>query len=473
MGFVLFIEEVLRLNLYKEVRKCYQFVELETKTLFYYQKEDTMNILDIIAKKRDGKELSKEEIIFFIDGYVKGTIVDYQASAFIMALYIQGMTKQETTELTLAMAHSGDSLDLSLLGKTIVDKHSTGGVGDKVSLILLPLVASLGVPVAKMSGRGLGFTGGTVDKLESIPGYKTEIDISQFIQQVEEIGISMISQTMNLAPADKKIYALRDSIACVESIPLIASSIMSKKIASGAQKIVLDVTVGKGAFMKNVEDARRLADEMTQIGKLAGRETVCLLTQMEEPLGYAVGNILEVKEAVRFLQGDMPEDLKQVVLELGSYMMRLAGKGESLEENKRDMLEAIHSGVAYQKFLALVKAQGGDTSYLEKLEKFPEAKWILEVRSKHAGYIHEINAEEIGKLCSYLGAGRMKKEDKIDFSVGVILQQKVGDKVEVGDILGVIHANSEEKMKAATEMLGSIYQIRKQEILPLPSILSL
>ena len=275
-----------------------------------------MRIIDIIEKKRDGKELTKEEIEYFISAYTKGEMEDYQASALIMAIFLQGMTEKETTELTLAMAHSGEILDLSSLGEVIVDKHSTGGVGDKVSLIVLPLVSSLGVPVAKMSGRGLGFTGGTVDKLASIPGYQTTIDKEQFIQNIKQIGISMISQTLNLVPADKKLYALRDSIACVESIPLIASSIMSKKIASGAQKIVLDITVGKGAFMKNREQARTLANTMIQIGKLTSRETICVLTNMNQPLGYAVGNTLEVIEAVKFLKGDMPEDLKQVVLAL-------------------------------------------------------------------------------------------------------------------------------------------------------------
>ena len=303
-----------------------------------------MNILEIIEKKRNGKVLSKDEIEFFINGYTNNEIPDYQASSLIMAIFIKGMTKQETTDLTLAMAHSGEILDLSKLNKTIVDKHSSGGVGDKVSLILLPLVASLGVPVAKMSGRGLGFTGGTIDKLESIPGYKTTLPVDKFINNVNEIGISLIAQTMNLAPADKKLYALRDSTACIESIPLIASSIMSKKIASGAQKIVLDITVGSGAFMKDIESATKLVEEMIEIGKLANRETVCILTNMDEPLGWAVGNTLEVIEAINFLKGNMPEDLKQVVLELGAYMMKLSNLGENIEENKKKMLQNIENG---------------------------------------------------------------------------------------------------------------------------------
>jgi pyrimidine-nucleoside phosphorylase len=429
-----------------------------------------MNILEIIEKKREKQELTKEEIKYFVKGYVDGEIADYQAAALVMAIYLNGMTKQETTNLTIEMANSGEILDLSKLNKTIVDKHSTGGVGDKVSICLLPLVASLGVPVAKMSGRGLGFTGGTVDKMQSIPGYKTEIDIHKFIQNVENVGISMISQTMNLAPADKKLYALRDSISCVESIPLIASSIMSKKIASGAEKIVLDVTVGKGAFMKNMENAKELANEMIEIGKLANRETVCVLTNMNEPLGYAVGNNLEVIEAIDFLKGEMPKDLKQVVLELGAYMIKLAGLGEKLEENKNKMLENISNGKAYNKFVEMVKNQEGDISYLEDTNKFEKAKIIEPIIAKQDGYIQEINAEEIGKVACGLGAGRVRKEDQIDYSVGVILNKKVADKVSKGDILGYIHSNSKEKFEEAERKLEQIIKINENEIEKEPTI---
>ena len=429
-----------------------------------------MNILEIIEKKREKQELTKEEIKYFVKGYVDGEIADYQAAALVMAIYLNGMTKQETTNLTIEMANSGEILDLSKLNKTIVDKHSTGGVGDKVSICLLPLVASLGVPVAKMSGRGLGFTGGTVDKMQSIPGYKTEIDIHKFIQNVENVGISMISQTMNLAPADKKLYALRDSISCVESIPLIASSIMSKKIASGAEKIVLDVTVGKGAFMKNMENAKELANEMIEIGKLANRETVCVLTNMNEPLGYAVGNNLEVIEAIDFLKGKMPKDLKQVVLELGAYMIKLAGLGEKLEENKNKMLENISNGKAYDKFVEMVKNQEGDISYLEDTSKFEKAKIIEPIMAKQDGYIQEINAEEIGKVTCGLGAGRVKKEDIIDYSVGVILNKKVADKVSKGDILGYIHSNSKEKFEEAERKLEQIIKINENKIEKEPTI---
>lgn len=421
-----------------------------------------MNILEIIAKKRDGLKLTKEEIEFFIQGYTDGSITDYQMAALVMAIYIKGMTKEETTNLSLAMSRSGEILDLSKFGQNVVDKHSTGGVGDKVSIILLPIIASLGVPVAKMSGRGLGHTGGTIDKLESIPGYNTNVEIDEFIANVEKIGISMIGQTMNLAPADKKIYALRDTISCVDCIPLIASSIMSKKIASGANKLVLDVTVGHGAFMKTMEDAKKLSTEMIEIGKLSNLETVCVLTNMNEPLGYAVGNTIEVIEAINALKGNMPEDLEQVVLELGSYMIKLAGKGNNIEENKQKMIENIKNGKAYNKFLELVQNQNGDISYIENPEKFEKAKYIVPVYAKKEGYIHEINAEEVGKLACKLGAGRIKKEDKIDKTVGIEVHKKVAEYVHEGEILAHIHLNKEEKIEESTNELLNIFKIEKE-----------
>ena len=423
-----------------------------------------MNILNIIEKKRDKEELSKEEIEYFIKGYTSGEIADYQAAALVMAIYLNGMTKQETTNLTIAMANSGEKLDLSVLNEIIVDKHSTGGVGDKVSLVLLPLVASLGIPVAKMSGRGLGFTGGTVDKLESIPGYITGIDIHNFVKNVEKIGISMISQTLNLAPADKKIYSLRDSISCVESIPLIASSIMSKKIASGAQKIVLDVTCGSGAFMKSKESAEELAKEMIEIGELANRETVCILTNMDEPLGYAVGNSLEVIEAINFLKGNMPEDLKEVVLELGAYMIKLAGKGENISENKIKMIENIKNGKGYEKFLQLIENQGGDISYIKDVNKFPKAKYVEKLYSIKSGYIKNMDAKKIGEIVCELGAGRIRKEDGIDNSVGIILNKKVSDKVKEGEELVTIYANSEEKLAKAKKDLLNVIHVTEEKI---------
>ena len=423
-----------------------------------------MNIIDIIEKKRDKKTLTKEEINYFIENYTNGKIADYQASALLMAIFLNGMDDEETTNLALAMAKSGEILDLSKINGIIVDKHSTGGVGDKVSLILLPLVASCGVPVAKMSGRGLGFTGGTVDKLESIPGYNTKIDMNTFMQNVEKIGISMISQTLNLAPADKKIYALRDSISCVESIPLIASSIMSKKIASGADKIVLDVTVGLGAFMKTKEKARKLAKQMIEIGKLANRETVCVLTNMDEPLGYAVGNSLEVIEAIEFLNGNIIEDVKEVVLELGANMLKLAGIGEDIEQNKEILMKNIKNGKAFEKFKELVQLQGGDVTYLEDVEKFQKAKYIEYVYSEEKGYIRKIDAKEIGKIVCELGAGRIEKEDEIDYSVGLILRKKVSDKVAKGEEIAYIYANDTEKLGIAKQKLLKNIKISEEKV---------
>ena len=422
-----------------------------------------MNILDIIAKKRDGKKLSKEEIDFFVQGYTNNSISDYQAAALIMAIYINKLDEEETTNLTVAMAYSGDVLDLSEIG-IVVDKHSTGGVGDKVTLILAPIIASLGVPVAKMSGRGLGFTGGTIDKLEAIPGYDTSIDIDTFKQNVKSIGISLIGQTLNLAPADKKIYALRDTISCVENMSLIASSIMSKKIAAGANKIVLDVTCGSGAFMKNEQDAIKLSEIMKKIGELANKETVCVITNMDEPLGKNVGNTLEILEVINALKGNIEKDVQEVVLELGAQMIRLARKGDNIEENKRKMLENIQNGKALEKFKQLVKKQNGDISYLENPEKFEKAKYIIPVICEKDGFVADINAEQIGRLSVFLGAGRIKKEDKIDKTVGIVLEKKVGDKVAIGDVLAYIHANEEKKAKEAVEQLKEIYAIGEKEI---------
>lgn len=417
-----------------------------------------MNIQDIIAKKRDKEELSKEEIEYFITEYTNGSIPDYQAAALIMAIYINGMNEKEITNLTLAMADSGDKLDLADIG-TVVDKHSTGGVGDKVTLILMPIIAALGIPVAKMSGRGLGYTGGTADKLEAIPGYRVNLSIEEFKYNVKEIGISLMTQTMNLAPADKKIYALRDSISATESIPLISSSIMSKKIAAGANKIVLDVTYGSGAFMKTKERAMELAEIMKKIGKLAGRETVCILTPMEEPLGKNVGNTLEVIEAIEFLKGNMKQDVKEVVLELGSYMLKLAGKGNNLEKNRQEMLENVQNGKALEKLKQLVNQQGGDKSYIDHPEKFKKAKYILPVTAEKNGIIQSLKAEEVGKISVFLGAGRMKKEDAIDEIVGIVLEKKVGDTARQGETVAYIHANDREKAEEAVKRLQKVYVV--------------
>lgn len=417
-----------------------------------------MDILEIIGKKRDKKELTKEEIEYFVKEYTNGNIADYQAAALVMAIYINGMTIEETTNLTLAMAYSGDVLDLSSVGN-VVDKHSTGGIGDKVTIILMPIVASLGVKVAKMSGRGLGFTGGTKDKLEAIPGYKTEISIEEFINNVNKVGISLIGQTLNLAPADKKLYALRDTINCTANIPLISSSIMSKKIAAGANKVVLDVTCGSGAFMKDIKDAEELSRTMIDIGKLANKETVCIITNMDQPLGSMVGNTLEIIEAIEALKGNMQEDVKNVVLELGAYILKLDGKGNNIEENKKAIEEVISNGKAYKKFLELVANQGGDISYIEDTEKFEKAKYRLSVIAEKSGYVKSLNAEEVGKIAMHLGAGRLRKEDDIDYSVGVELVKKVGDHIEEKETIAYIYANDEEKGKEAVSKLLENYQI--------------
>lgn len=421
-----------------------------------------MNILDIISKKRDQKELSKEEIEYFIKNYTNGNIADYQAAALVMAIYLNGMTKEETTYLTIAMANSGDVLDLSELG-IVVDKHSTGGVGDKITLILMPIMAALGVVVAKMSGRGLGFTGGTADKLESIPGYRTNISEEEFRNNVKEIGISLITQTANLAPADKKLYALRDTISCTDSIPLIASSIMSKKIAAGANKVVLDVTCGSGAFMKNKEEAVKLSKVMKQIGELAGKETICIITNMNEPLGNTVGNSLEMIETINSLKGNMPEDVKEVVLELGSYILKLAGKGEDIEKNKIEIENCVNSGKAYKKFVELIHRQGGDISYCENIEKFEKARYQESIIFEE-GYISKIDAEKIGKIACYLGAGRIKKEDKIDMSAGIIVNKKVGDYIKKEDIVAILYSNSKEKIEEAKEMIKQAITITDKQV---------
>lgn len=422
-----------------------------------------MNILDIIEKKRDAKELNKEEIEFFVKGYTDGSIPDYQAAALVMAIYINGMTKEETTNLALAMAYSGDVLDLSDIGE-VVDKHSTGGIGDKITLILMPIVAALGVKVAKMSGRGLGATGGTKDKLEAIPGYRTEIGIDEFIENVKKIGISLIGQTLNLAPADKKLYALRDTISCTANIPLISSSIMSKKIAAGANKIVLDVTCGSGAFMKTVGEARELSKTMIDIGKLANKETVCIITNMDQPLGTMVGNTLEVIEAIKALKGNMQDDVKNVILELGAYILKLDGKGDNIQDNKEKIEQVISNGEAYRKFLQLVENQGGDISYIENTEKFTKAKYKMPVEAVKNGYVQKLNAEDVGKIAMHLGAGRMKKEDNIDYAVGIELLKKVGCQVEQGETIAYIYADDEQKGREAVEKLQQTYEIGEQNV---------
>lgn len=423
-----------------------------------------MDILEIIEKKKVDKTLTKEEIEYFVQNYTNGNVTDYQAAALIMAICINGMTQEEILDLTMAMANSGDILDLSEISENIVDKHSTGGVGDKITLIIAPIIAALGIPVAKMSGRGLGITGGTADKLEAIPGYNINISIDEFKQNIKDIGISLITQTLNLAPADKKIYALRDTISCTNSTPLIASSIMSKKIAAGAGSIVLDVTCGSGAFMNTKEDARKLAKLMVLIGKLAKRETKCVLTDMNEPLGYSVGNNLEVVEAIHALKGNMADDVKDVVLNMCIQMMNLSGLYPNELDNKYRVMEVIENGKAFEKFKELVERQGGDVSYIENPEKFEKAPIIMPVLSEESGFVEELDAGKVGKAGLELGIGRKRKEDEIDYRVGLIFDKKVGDEVEAGEVLAYVHANSPEKAIECVEAIKDAYKIGNRKI---------
>ena len=432
-----------------------------------------MNIIEIIEKKKNEEELSKEEIKFFIDGYTNGEVEDYQAAALVMAICINGMTIEEIVYLTESMAASGEVLDLKGIAENTVDKHSTGGIGDKITLILSPIVASLGVPIAKMSGRGLGITGGTADKLDSIPGYRTDLSIDEFKNNVKEHGISLITQSINLAPADKKIYALRDTIGCTNSIPLIASSIMSKKIAAGANNIILDVTCGEGAFMKTKQDAKILSKLMKYIGRKSGKDVMCILTDMNEPLGYSVGNSLEVIEAVNALKGELSEDIKEIILTFGSYMMKMAGVGDDLSKNKDKILEVIENGKAYEKFMELVAAQGGDISYIENLSKFEKAPFIVPVIADKEGCVEHINAEEIGKVSVELGAGRKHKDDQIDSRVGIVLCKKKADKVEKDDILAYVHASDENKLDEAIENIKNAYQITNKRVKKTSSVLEI
>ena len=403
-----------------------------------------MRMVDIIIKKRDGHELSDEEIRFFIEGYTKGEIPDYQASAFNMAVLFKGMTNREISTLTDAMEHSGNTMDLSAIKGVKVDKHSTGGVGDKTSLVLGPMVASCGAMLAKMSGRGLGHTGGTLDKLESIPGLNIQVNEEDFIKQVNEIGIAIVGQTASLVPADKKLYALRDVTGTVESIPLIAGSVMSKKLASGSDTILLDVTFGEGAFMKDIDSARVLARTMVDIGNSLNRDTRAVLSDMNEPLGFAVGNSLEVKEAIEALHGRGPKDLMELCYTCGAIMLEQAKLVKNREEGHKLLEESISSGKAFDKFVSLVKAQGGDVSYILHPEKFEVSKNIIEVRSETSGYIKKINALEIGEAAMRLGAGRATLTDVIDMSAGIVLAKKVGDYVNAGDVICTVYTNKDD-----------------------------
>ena len=412
-----------------------------------------MRMYDVILKKRRGEELTTEEINFFVEGFTKGEIPDYQVSALMMAIFFQKMNKRETADLTMAMVESGDKFNLDKIKGIKVDKHSTGGVGDSISLVTAPMVAACKVPVAKMSGRGLGHTGGTIDKLEAFDGFSVELTEDEFINNVNNIGMAIAGQTAELAPADKKLYALRDVTATVDNMSLIASSIMSKKIASGADAIVLDVKVGDGAFMKTPEDAVALAKEMVDIGKHVGRDTVAIISDMDQPLGFAIGNSLEVIEAIDTLKGKGPKDLLELALTIGSNMLVLAKKTESLEEARKLLLETIENGKAIEKLKEFVKAQGGNELMVDNTDLFPKAKYKIDVKAKKSGIISKIHAESVGIIAMELGAGRATKESEIDLSVGIVLKKKRGDEVKEGESLATIYANSEIKGNKAVESL--------------------
>ncbi|KAB3532527.1 pyrimidine-nucleoside phosphorylase [Alkaliphilus pronyensis] len=429
-----------------------------------------MVMVDLIKKKKQGEALTKEEIYFFVEGYTKGNIPDYQASALLMAIYFQKMNQEETAYLTEAMMNSGKAIDLSAIEGIKVDKHSTGGVGDKTTIALGAMVAACGVPVAKMSGRGLGHTGGTIDKLEAFPGFSVELSIEDFINNVNDIKIAVVGQSHDLAPADKTLYALRDVTATVDNLSLIASSIMSKKLAAGADAIVLDVKTGNGAFMKKTEDSFNLAKEMVEIGTRMKRDTIAVITDMEQPLGFAVGNSLEVKEAIDTLKGNGPADFTELCLTLGSYMLLLAKAVKGVEEGREMLQKVIKNGKALETLKTFIERQGGDGTYVHKPELLPKAKHVYYLRANEEGYIHDIHAETVGLSALLLGAGRETKESIIDLAVGIVFKYKVGDEVKVGDSLAEVHYNQEDRLKDAIEKLKSAYSIKKNRPVARPLI---
>ena len=427
-----------------------------------------MLMVEIIEKKRDGMSLTTEEIQFFITGYTQGAIPEYQASALLMAILLRGMVARETRDLTLAMAYSGESLDLKDVAPLVVDKHSTGGVGDKVSLVIGPMVAAAGLPVGKMSGRGLGFSGGTLDKLEAIPGFRVDLSVTEFKEQLREIGLVISGQSVNLAPADGKLYALRDVTGTVPSLPLIVSSIMSKKIASGANAIVLDVKVGSGAFMKTLEDAQVLAEKMVHIGQEMGREVTALISDMNQPLGCAIGNALEVCEAIQTLQGGGPRDFREHCLVVAGEMLLLGGKAVDVAEGKSLAAEIIASGRAWEKFRQMIAAQGGDLRFVDEPSRFPPARLVQEIQSTQAGYLARVQTDQIGMAVVGLGGGREKKGDVIDHAVGLEMLVEVGDQVAVGEALFIIHANDEKLQELAVRRILSALHFSAEKVEPLP-----
>lgn len=427
-----------------------------------------MRAVDIIIKKRDKQELSKEEISFLVKNFTTGEIPDYQMSAWAMAVLLNGMSHQEITNLTMAMAASGDQLDLSEFGGLVVDKHSTGGVGDKTTLVVAPIVAACGLPVGKMSGRGLGFSGGTIDKLESIPGFKSDLRTEEFISKLREHGIVLTGQSLDLAPADGKLYALRDVTGTVQSIPLIASSVMSKKIASGADAIALDVKVGRGAFMRNLDEANELAEVMVAIGKLSGRRVIAVLSQMDQPLGVAVGNALEMKEAIEMLNGSGPDDFHVHCIDLSAYMLILGKKAADLESGRKMAQEAIDNGSALEKFKELIQSQHGDVSVIDQPELLPSAKLVIPITADSTGWVKVVDAQAVGESSVEIGAGRAKKGDIIDQAVGIMVRVKVGDKINAGQTLFDVHVNDRKAFETVFQKLKTSVEISEEPVEPPP-----
>lgn len=432
-----------------------------------------MDIKSIIAKKRNKKELTKDEIKVFIGKYTKGEISDAQAAALLSYIYINGLTEREIVDFTLEMANSGDTIDLSQISNNIVDKHSTGGVGDKVTLILMPIIASLGLPVAKISSRGFGISGGTIDKLESIPGYDSEISLEEFKENVEKVGVSIIHQSLNLAPAESKMYKLRNEIGCGDSLPIIAASLMSLKVASGSNKIVFDITCGNGTYIKTREDARRLAKLLKRLGILLGKDVGSVITSMDEPLGYSVGHILEIKETLECLQGRMSQDIGDVVVSLGRVILELSTNVKDKMQNERTIIEAIKSGRAYDKFKEMVATQYGSMEYIDNVEKFPVAKHVIPVYSTEGGFVERIDADIVGSIARYLGAGRMNANSEINRTAGIELKKKIGDEVQTGDILAYIHTDDDSKVMGATQNLKDAFKLTAKKVIVKSKVLEI
>ena len=432
-----------------------------------------MDIKSIIARKRAKKELTKDEIKVFIGKYTKGEISDAQAAALLSYIYVNGLTEREIVDFTVEMANSGDTIDLSQISNNIVDKHSTGGVGDKVTLILMPIIASLGLPVAKISSRGFGISGGTIDKLESIPGYDSEISLEEFKENIQKVGVSIIHQSLNLAPAESKIYKLRNEIGCGDSLPIIAASLMSLKVASGSNKIVFDITCGNGTYIKTREDARRLAKLLKRLGILLGKDVGSVITSMDEPLGYSVGHILEIKETLECLQGKMSQDIGDVVVALGRVILELSTNVKDKMQNEKTIIEAIKSGRAYEKFKEMVATQYGSMEYIDNVEKFPVAKHIIPVYSTDSGFVERIDADIVGSIARYLGAGRMNANSEINRTAGIELKKKIGDEVQSGDILAYIHTDDDSKVMGATQNLKDAFKLTIKKVIVKSKVLEI